>query len=969
MPATESTTESVRTGATERDGAVRENGAVSKQKVTGGISDREAEVLALVGQHLSNAEIGARLYISVRTVETHVSSLLRKIGVPDRRALAGRAAEYTSSGTGGAPVPVLPVPLTSFIGRERERADLRAAITTRRQVTALGPGGVGKTRLAAAVATEVAAEFTGGAWFVDLVPVTDPALVGSAVARALGLGEQPGRGMEDSVLTALADRHLLLVLDNCEHLRDGVAPFLERLLAHCPRVTVLVTSRARLLVPFEEVYEVPPLVLDGDGTTGTSDAVALFLDRARALGRPIEETQLHRVDEVCRRLDGLALAIELAAARLPTLGLDGLAASLADPLRLLVGGRRADERHRSVRAMLDWSHTLLSDADRLLLRRLAVFAAPFTAADATAVAGYPPLDPPAIADGSARLAEHSLLTLMPIAGVTRYRALETIRQYAAEQLTAAGEVGTARARHLRWCRASAATLLDALGSTATGWRPRFDATIDDFRAALTWATDHPEHRGDAHALALSVARLTFARNLTGESQRRYEQAAALAGDPAAEAAALRQAAAVAGCRMRGADMFDLYRRAADSARRGGDPAGTARDLATAAITVFRMSETFTRAPAPGVAAELLAEARALAGADPSALAAVALAECGVYAHTGDPVAGREPQAGGDGAVALAERAVELAYHTTDPLARSAALDALAAAQCWRGDNFAAADTARRRVELLAADPQSPAAAVEQVNAFAEAAESCLGVGDLAGARRWGARLRDLPLLAERGDFATSRLLVADALAGRADEVSANSSRFADAWELAGRPRAPHLAPAAAAVALVHGLRGDDPARARWLATAAELGLPADHKTAYGAVFEAIRLLHHGRAAAAAAELATDLAELDVRDVWVWRHWYLALRAEAAVLADAPDAGEHLATAEATVRGDPIAAAIVARAAAVYAHAPERLAATAAALETAGSPYQHARTLTLLGGDRAADAQRILGEFGLAPVAG
>ncbi|WP_280399664.1 ATP-binding protein, partial [Nocardia carnea] len=517
---------------------------MSKQKVTGGISGREAEVLALVGQHLSNAEIGARLYISVRTVETHVSSLLRKIGVPDRRALAARAADYPGPALADEPVSVLPAPLTSFIGRDRERAELRAAVTTQRQATALGPGGVGKTRLAMAVATEVAAQFAGGAWFVDLVPVTDPALVGSAVARALGLGEQPGRGMDDSVLTALAGRHLLLVLDNCEHLRDGVAPFLERLLAHCPRVTVLVTSRARLLVPFEQVYEVPPLVLDGEGTAGPADAVALFLDRARALGSRIEDADLDRVDEVCRRLDGLALPIELAAARLPTLGLDGLTASLADPLRLLVGGRRADERHRSVRAMLDWSQTLLTDTDRLLLRRLAVFTAPFTAADATAGAGHPPLDPPAIADGLARLAEHSLLTLVAAAGVTRYRALETIRQYAAEQLAAAGEVDTLRACHLRWCRTSAAALVTGSAPAATGWRARFDGSIDEFRAALTWAADRPEHRDDAHALALSVARLAFARNLTGEAQRRYEQAAALAGDPSAAAAALRHAAAV-----------------------------------------------------------------------------------------------------------------------------------------------------------------------------------------------------------------------------------------------------------------------------------------------------------------------------------------------------------------------------------------------------------------------------------------
>ncbi|WP_280435184.1 ATP-binding protein [Nocardia carnea] len=938
---------------------------MSKQKVTGGISDREAEVLALVGQHLSNAEIGARLYISVRTVETHVSALLRKVGVPDRRALAGRAAESTRAEQVNESVAVLPAPLTSFIGRTGERAALRAAVTAHRQVTALGPGGVGKTRLALAVAADLAAEFTDGAWFVDLVPVTDPALIGSAVARALGLGEQHGQSLDDSVLTVLADRHTLLVLDNCEHLRDALAPFLERLLAHCPRVTVLVTSRARLLVPFEQVYEVPPTVLDGGN--GPSDAVALFLERARALGRSIEPDRLDRVDEICRRLDGLALAIELAATRLPSLGLDGLTASLADPLRLLVGGRRADERHRSVRAMLDWSQTLLTDQDRLLLRRVAVFAAPFTAADATAVAGYPPLERNAIADGLARLAEQSLLTIVTTAGGTRYRALETIRQYATEQLTATGESAIAYAGHLDWCRVTATALVAELPSAA-GWRSGFDTAIDDLRAALTWAADQSAYRSDAHELALSVARLTFARNLTGEAQLRYEQAAALTDDPAAAAATLRHAAAVAGCRTRGADMYRLYRTAAGTAYRGGDTAAAARDLATAAITVFRMSDTFAQAPAPGEAADLLAEARALAGDDPGAAAAVALAECGVFAHAADS-AGREPQAGRPTAVDLAQRAVELAYRTEDRLARSAALDALAAAQCWVGDNFAAADTARRRVELLTGSPDTPAEVVEQVGALAEAAEICLGVGDLPGARRYGAHLRDLPILAERGDFATSRLLLADALAGHSGDVLAGSSRFIDAWELAGRPHAPHLTPAAAAVALIHGLRDDETARTRWLAIAAELGTASQHKTAYGAVFEAILLLHRGGAADAVAELATDLGDMDVRDVWVWRHWYYALRAEAAVLAGDPTAAEYLATAATVITGDPIAEAIVARAAALHAGDSERLAAAADAFATAGCLYQQARTLTLVGDDRAGEGVRTLRELGFAPAAG
>uniref|UniRef100_UPI0024A96E5C ATP-binding protein n=1 Tax=Nocardia sp. CC201C TaxID=3044575 RepID=UPI0024A96E5C len=896
---------------------------------------------------------------------------------------------------------------------------------------------------------DLAGAFGDGAWFVDLVPVTDPEMTGSAVARALGLGEQQGRSLDDSVLAALADRHTLLVLDNCEHLLDGVVPFVERLLARCPRVSVLATSRARLMVPFEQVYPVPSLSVDG----GTADAVALFLDRAAALGSTVPAEQVDQVFEVCQRLDGLALAIELAAARLPTLGLDGLRASLADPLRLLVGGRRADERHRSVRAMLDWSQALLTAEDRCLLRRIAVFVAPFTAADAVAVAGYTPLEPFSVTEGLARLAEQSLLTAVPSTRGTRYRALATIRQYETEQLVETGELVDVLARHLRWCLTTA-TALDAAEPTGD-WRTRFDAAADDIRAALAWAAEQDDHRADAHALASALARLAFSRNLIGESQLRYEQAASLTDDPAAAAAALRHAAEVAGCRMRGEDMYRLYRAAADIARTAGEQAAAARDLATAAITVFRLADTFSAPPPPTEAATLLTEARALGGDDPAAVAAVALAECGVLAHLDDtmaaelktmvpeddssgaatadttrgaasitprppdrraaaeggtaPIIGQPPAATATpapctapagttpaatahtasgrttpptaatrpivgsaaeptpaathpnagptaaataeptaAAITLARRAVELAERTGEPLAHSAALDALAAAQCWAGDIFAAAETARRRVELLDAVPVSPASALERVNALAEAAETLIGVGDLAAARRCGEQLRDLPLLAERGDFATSRLLAADALAGNVDDVIAGSGRFLDAWELAGRPRAPQLAIAATAVALAHGLRGDDRARADWLGIVDALGVTPD-QNAFSAIADAVLLLHHGEADQALARLAAPPEELDVEFVWVWRHWYTALRAEAATLANDPKSAEYRTAAGPVVAGNPVASAIVDRAIALHDGDLARLPAITAAFEAAACPYQRDRTRSL-GGD-------------------
>ena len=895
------------------------------------ISDREAEVLALLGEHLSNAEIAARLFISVRTVESHVSSLLRKLAVPDRRALAHRASE---SARADLARPALPTPLTSFVGRVRERADLAGMVGAHRQVTALGPGGVGKTRLALAVVGEVAGGYTDGTWFVDLVPVSDPGMVAAAVAGALGLGEQPGRALDESVVAALADRHALLVLDNCEHVRDGVAPFVERLLAACPRLTVLATSRARLLVPFERVYQVPSLSL-------ASDAVALFTDRAAAAGQPPDPALHDHIASFCERLDGMALAIELAAARWPTLGLNGLTAGLADPLRMLAGGSRADDRHRSVRAALDWSHALLEPADQELLRRVSVFMAPFTVVAAAQVTGS---GPGVVADGLARLAERSLLMVTAGADGTGYRVLETIRQYGTELLAETGELVDARARHLRWCLAEA----NGLAVVGDDWRAHFDGVADELRAALAWAADRPERRAEAHHLARHLAGLTFTRHLVGESQQRYEQAAALADDPAVAASMLRQAAAVAGCRMRGDDMYRFHRAAAEAACRAGDRAGAATDLATAATNAYRFSVRFVRLLPEAEAIALIDEARKLAGDDRCALAAVALAEAGVLADAFGGAADGLATIAVPEAMARARRAVDLAGRTGDPLAESAAFDALIGAQSWSGDTFGAAATARRRIALLASAPDTPAGTHELIDALGIAAEAALGAGDLPATRRWARQLADHPLLAEVGHRATSWLLVADALAGHVGELARISARFLDAWRRAGDPNRSFLGPAVAAVVAVHDLRGDDEARREWRAVQDQLGTSPGYTYGYGAVFDALRMLHFGQAREALERLAPEPGDVWRWVTWIWLHWYVALRAEAAVLAESPDANRRLTEARAVVAGNPVASAIVERADALLHHDEKRLLATADTFDAAGCPYQAARTLKLAG---------------------
>ncbi|MDX5567753.1 ATPase, partial [Streptomyces sp. ID05-04B] len=828
---------------------------------------------------------------------------------------------------------------------------------------------VGKTRLALAVAAQTAGDFPDGVWFVDLAPVTDPGRVGAAVAATVGTGEQPGRGVDETLLAALADHRALLVLDNCEQILESVVPFVERLLTVCPGVQVLATSRARMLVPFEWAFEVPPLSwADGE----ESEAATLFAERAAAAGRAPDAAAREGVAALCAGLDGMALSIELAAARYPALGLEGLTAGLADQLRMLAGGPRAHDRHRSVGAVLDWSHDLLEPQDRALLRRISVFAAPFTAGAAAAVAAFAPLDPAAVADGLGRLAEQSLLTATPSPAGVRYRALETVRQYGTRRLTDADETPDVRSRHLNWCLSAASALEDAQRIDASaefefefvdeGRRARFDTTADDLRAALAWAADRPEQCEDARRLALSLAGLAFARTLVGEAQQRFEQAAALAdaaGDPAGGAAALRRAAGVAGCRRLGDDMLRLHRAAADAARRAGDPAAAARDLAAAATVAYRFSSTFERVPTAQEAAGLLAAARELSSDEgPTAGAAVALAEAAVVADAFGAVQGGTDNTAHE-TVGYAERAVELARRADDPVAESAALDALSGAHSWAGRPFGAADAARHRLDVLAAAPRTPAAAHERMDALAMASATALGVGELEQARRWGRRLAGHPLLAEAGHHAVSWLLVADAFAGAADDVLAGGARFLDAWERGGRQRSFSLGPAAASVAMVHGLRGDHEARAAWLAVVHEAGHESEHRHGYGAVFDATVSLHQGEADAALERLAPPPERVWKWVTWVWLHWYAAVRAEASALAGHPDARERIGSARGMVAGNPVATAQLDRSEALLDGDQARLVAAATAFEAAGCRYQAARTLLLAG-----DAHAVVGEAAL-----
>lgn len=379
----------------------------------------------------------------------------------------------------------LPVQLTSFVGRGVEMEGVRRILACDRLVTLTGAGGVGKTRLAVHLAGQLAADFDNGAWYVDLAPITDPDLVPGAMAGALGLADQPSRSTTETLIRFAADRQMLVVLDNCEHLLDAVASLIAALLTACPRLTLLATSREPIDVAGEVTWRVPSLSLD-------DDAIELFQDRARRARSDLQITEqdVATIREICRRLDGMPLAIELAAARVRALSLDEIVGSLHDRFRLLTGGgRTAVRRQQTLRASVDWSHALLTDPERVLFRRLAVFMGGFDLAAARAVAGDTEVERYQVLDQLTLLVDKSLVVADNTGGATRYRLLETVRQYALEKLGESGDADNVRARHCDHYTTLAA-VLDA--PAATGHQKRVEKTeseLDNLRAAFAWCRE------------------------------------------------------------------------------------------------------------------------------------------------------------------------------------------------------------------------------------------------------------------------------------------------------------------------------------------------------------------------------------------------------------------------------------------------------------------------------------------------
>ncbi len=354
----------------------------------------------------------------------------------------------------------VPAELTSFVGRRKELLELPAVLASSCLLSLTGAGGVGKTRLAERLARDLVNDFKDGVWLVDLAPLSVPDLVAQTIATALGVREGPQRSVRDALLDTLRHRELLLVLDNCEHLIAACADLVEALLRAAPALRILATSREALGVSGETVCRVPSLSVQGALAGVAADAVfdseatQLFVERARAVDPAFAATpdNADAIARICRRLDGIPLAIELAAVRTCVLSLEQIEARLQDRFRLLVGGARtAVPRQRTLEATMDWSYELLSDAERQLLGRLSVFPGAWTLAAAEQVCGGDGIIETDVLDLLSRLVSKSLVMVDgEFAGERRYRCLETVRQYARERLEQAGAADRLRARPFRF---------------------------------------------------------------------------------------------------------------------------------------------------------------------------------------------------------------------------------------------------------------------------------------------------------------------------------------------------------------------------------------------------------------------------------------------------------------------------------------------------------------------------------------
>lgn len=524
------------------------------------------------GQTLATAEAVRSLDAAALRLQSHGHWAMKgvaepielfEIGDPDARfvppADGDKAHRVVRSGERWLPVAQipnnLPRQMTSFVGREKELADLASRLPRAHLITLLGMGGMGKTRLALQLAAETLPLFADGAWFVDLSPLRDPALVVPEAAQALGVREQPDRPLIDTLCAALKPRRMLLIVDNCEHLIEAAGDLIDAVLRAAPQVRVVASSRTPLDLPGEQSYPILPLPLpragDSQAALRQSSAVRLFVERARAhrpdfevgeadAGVAAPSAQWVELARLVARLEGIPLAIELAAARLRTLELDEIDAGLERRFALLEGGsRKLQPRQRTMHALVDWSYDLLDDDERLLLNRLGVFVGGFDAQAASAVCGAAPLDELRVAGGLASLAEKSLMTSAAADGAPRYRMLETIRDYALEKLGDQGEDRATAQRHCDYFFVQAKAIRDGInGAEQAAWIGRAEVDLDNLRQAIALALSGAVDAFIAVKFAVALMAFWALRGYSSEGRAVVRAALAL---PAVQASDLAHA--------------------------------------------------------------------------------------------------------------------------------------------------------------------------------------------------------------------------------------------------------------------------------------------------------------------------------------------------------------------------------------------------------------------------------------------
>lgn len=458
-------------------------GQLRHYRVLVGLSQEAlAERAGLSRRGIADLERGARRSPYPDTA----SRLANALGLSgaDREAFL-RASRPSHSWSKRAPLPVEP---SALVGRKAELAALKALIGNTRVLTLTGAGGIGKTRVAVELAHQLESKYADGAVFVDLVPAVDVDLVPHAVAAVLGVSGKPAEPLTHTVCEHLQAKNLLVILDNCEHVVTGCAQLIDALIRNCSGVQVLATSREPLRIHGETVWTVPPLAAD--------EAVDLFVRRARAAAAamPLKAQEVDAIRGICVRLEGIPLAIELAAVRVPALGVAQIADLLADRLGLLSRGNRLDSpRHQTLRAALDWSYALLDRNEQRLFERLAAFAGGWELEAANAVCAWQPLAPHQVLESLVSLVDKSLVMAEDVESQRRYRFLETIREYAAERLAASGEVGPTRGRHASYFLSVAeASAVTRLGVRYPGDVARVRREHANMRAALRWLLDRDQ---------------------------------------------------------------------------------------------------------------------------------------------------------------------------------------------------------------------------------------------------------------------------------------------------------------------------------------------------------------------------------------------------------------------------------------------------------------------------------------------